>query len=113
MVYLLPYSHNIILRGFVVRTKNASWKIRESPSEGVRNVSRGPKASNFHLSASSIKATQGGNVITFSDGKTIGATMKSFVGDGRNSAIDSLQIKLGDTTTAIDKMWLLEWYVLA
>jgi len=76
-------------------------------------MSRGPKASNFHLSASSIKATQGGNVITFSDGKTIGATMKSFVGDGRNSAIESLQIKLGDTTTAFDKMWLLEWYVLA
>ena len=30
-----------------------------------------------------------------------------------DSAMDSLQITLGDTTTVIDKMWLLERYVLA
>jgi hypothetical protein len=66
---------------------------------------------NFHLSALSIKATRGGNDIPFRDGKTIG-TMQSLVGDGMNSAMDSLQIKLGDTKTAIDKMWLLERYVL-
>jgi len=74
-------------------------------------ASGAPKASNFHLSKLLIKATQGGNDITFSDDKTIG-TMQSLVGDGMNSAMDSLQIKLGDTTTTIDKMWLLERYVL-
>lgn len=75
-------------------------------------ASGGPKASKFHLSALSIKATQGGNDITFGDGKAIGTTMQSLVEDGMNSAMDSLQIKLGDTTTVIDKMWLLERYVL-
>jgi hypothetical protein len=74
-------------------------------------ASGAPKAANFRLSALSIKATQGGNDITFKDGKTIG-TMQSLVGDDIDSAMDSLQIKLGDTKTVIDKMWLLERYVL-
>ena len=74
-------------------------------------VSGDPTASNFHLSVLSIKATQGGNDITFKDDKKIG-TMQSLVGDGMDSAMDSLQIKLGDTKTVIDKMWLLERYVL-
>jgi hypothetical protein len=39
--------------------------------------------------------------------------MQSLVGDGMDSAMDNLQITLGDTNTVIDKMWLLERYVLA
>lgn len=63
------------------------------------------------LSASSITATQGGNEIPFTDGQTIGS-MKSFVAKDVGAAMDSLQIKIGDVKTAIDKMWLLERYVL-
>ena len=63
------------------------------------------------LSAASFTATQGGNAITFTDGPMAG-TMKSFVAKDVGSAMDSLQIKIGDTKTAIDKMWLLERYTL-
>ena len=63
------------------------------------------------LSASSITATQGGDDITFTDGQTIGS-MKSFVAKDVGAAMDSLAIKIGDVKTAIDKMWLLERYVL-
>lgn len=63
------------------------------------------------LSASSITATQGGNDIPFTNGQTIG-TMKSFVAKDVDSAMDSLLIKIQDTKTTIDKMWLLERYVL-
>ncbi len=63
------------------------------------------------ISASSIIATQGGNEIAFTDGQTIGS-MKSFVAKDVGVAMDILQIKIGDTKTAIDKMWLLERYVL-
>lgn len=63
------------------------------------------------ISASSITATQGGNEIAFTDGQTIGS-MKSFVAKDVGAAMDSLQIKIGDIKTAIDKMWLLERYVL-
>ncbi len=70
------------------------------------------------LLASSITATQGGNAITFTDGPPLGngaaspVTMKSFVAKDVSSAMDSLQIKIQDTKTVIDKMWLLERYVL-
>lgn len=60
--------------------------------------------------ASSI--TQGGNDIALRPGGETVRTMKSFIGDGMNSALDSLKIKIGDTTTTIDKMWLVERYVL-
>jgi len=63
------------------------------------------------ISASSITATQGGNDIAFTDGQTIGS-MKSFVAKDVGAAMDSLQIKIGDTKTVIDKFWLLERYVL-
>jgi hypothetical protein len=63
------------------------------------------------LSASAITATQGGNDIPFTDGAEIG-TMKSFVAKDVKAAMDSLQIKIKDTTTTIEKMWLLERYVL-
>jgi hypothetical protein len=63
------------------------------------------------LSASSIAATQGGNDIAFSDAKTMG-TMKSFVARDVDCPMDSLQIKIDDPKAAIEKMWLLERYVL-
>jgi hypothetical protein len=58
-----------------------------------------------------IAATQGGVDITFTPGKTVG-TMKSFVANDVDLAVDSLLIKIQDTKTTIDKMWLLERYVL-
>lgn len=63
------------------------------------------------LSAASITATQGGVDITFADdGQSIG-TMKSFVAKV-SAAMDSLQIKFQDTNTTIEKIWLVERYVL-
>jgi hypothetical protein len=56
-------------------------------------------------------ATQGGNDVPFTDGQTIGS-MKSFVAKDVGAAMDGLTIKIKDTKTAIDKMWLLERYVL-
>jgi hypothetical protein len=63
------------------------------------------------LSAASITAMQGGIAIPFGDAPAIG-TMKSFVADGMDSVINTLEIKIKDTATVIDKMWLLERYVL-
>jgi hypothetical protein len=63
------------------------------------------------ISASSITATQGGKDIPFTNGPTIG-TMQSLVAKVVDAAMDSLQIKLHDTQTTIDKMWLLERYIL-
>jgi len=64
------------------------------------------------LSAAAFTATQGGNDITFTDGPAVGS-MKSFVAKGAGSAMDDLEIHIADTKTAIDKIWLLERYVLA
>ena len=63
------------------------------------------------LSASSITATQGGNDITFTDGQMIGS-MKSFSAKDVGASMDRLQIKITDTKTVIDKMWLSERYIL-
>jgi hypothetical protein len=63
------------------------------------------------LSVASISANQGGTDITFTDGPTVG-TMKTFVAKDVYAAMDGLQIKIKDTTTVIDKMWLLQRYVL-
>jgi hypothetical protein len=69
------------------------------------------------LNASSITGMQGGNEITFTEGQTLGnglprpAGMKSFVAHV-DSAMDSLQLTIHDTNTAIEKMWLVERYVL-
>lgn len=63
------------------------------------------------LPLASIAATQGGIDIPFSTGQTVG-TMKTLVAREINAAMDGLQIKIQDTTTEIDKMWLLERYVL-
>ena len=65
------------------------------------------------ISVSSIAATQGGVDITLLPGKTAG-TMKSFVNNGVDDApMGDLQIKIPDTKTVINKMWLLVRYVLA
>jgi len=64
------------------------------------------------LSVAAFTATQGGNDITFTDGPAVGS-MKSFVAKDVGSAMDELEIHIADTKTAIDKMWLLERYVLA
>jgi len=63
------------------------------------------------IPASSIAATQGGVDITFTSGKTVG-TMKSFVANDVEAPIGDLTIKIQDTKTLIDKMWLVERYVL-
>jgi hypothetical protein len=63
------------------------------------------------IPAASITATQGGVDITFTPGKTVG-TMKSFVANDVEAPIGDLKIKIQDTKTVIDKMWLVERYVL-
>jgi Tc toxin complex TcA C-terminal TcB-binding domain/Neuraminidase-like domain len=63
------------------------------------------------IPASSIAATQGGVDITFTPGTTVG-TMKSFVANDVEASIGDLKIKIQDTKTVIDKMWLVERYVL-
>jgi Tc toxin complex TcA C-terminal TcB-binding domain len=62
--------------------------------------------------SASITATQGGSEeISFTGGQTVG-TMKLLVSN-EEAPMGDLQIKIADTKTAIDKMWLLERYVLA
>jgi hypothetical protein len=63
------------------------------------------------LPQSSIAATQGGIDITFTAGKTVG-TLRSFVANDIDAPMGDLQIKVKDTKTLIDKMWLMERYVL-
>ncbi|WP_211450788.1 neuraminidase-like domain-containing protein [Collimonas antrihumi] len=64
------------------------------------------------IPAASIVATQGGIDITFLAGKSIGS-MRSFVANDVEVPLGDLQIKIHDTTTVIDKMLLLQRYVLA
>jgi len=66
------------------------------------------------LTAAAFTATQGGNDITFADGPPLGTpgTMKCFVAKDVDSAMDSVQIKIADTKTSVEKMWLLERYIL-
>jgi hypothetical protein len=59
----------------------------------------------------SIAATQGGVDLTFTLGKTV-KTMNLFVANGVDAPMGDLQIKIPDAETVIDKMWLLERYVL-
>ena len=58
----------------------------------------------------SITAKQGGNPISFGPGKTVGS-MKSLVSSDE-APMGDVEITIHDITTAIDKMWLLERYVL-
>jgi hypothetical protein len=60
--------------------------------------------------SASITATQGGNNLLFGPGKTVG-TMKSFVSNDE-APMSNLQINIQGRETVIDKMWLLERYVL-
>jgi hypothetical protein len=66
------------------------------------------------LTAAAFTATQDGNDITFTDGPPLGTPgeMKCFVAKDVDAAMDSVQIRIADTKTPIDKMWLLERYVL-
>ena len=50
--------------------------------------------------------------MTLGPGKTV-RTMKSFVESDVEAPMGDLKIKIPDTKTAIDKMWLVERYVLA
>ena len=61
---------------------------------------------------SSIAATQGGVDITSAFVKTVG-TMQLFVRNGVDAPMGGLQVTIHDTKTVIDKMWLVERYVLA
>jgi len=65
------------------------------------------------LPGSAIAVTQGGIDITFTAtaGKTVG-TLRSFVANDVDVPMGDLEIKIKDTTTAIEKMLLLERYVL-
>jgi hypothetical protein len=63
------------------------------------------------LEASSLTATQGGNEITFTEGPATGG-MKAFAAKDVGSAMDDLKLTIADTTTQIDKLWLLERYTL-
>lgn len=58
-----------------------------------------------------ISGMQGGNNISFGPGKPVGA-MKSFVSNDE-APMGNLKIIIHDTTTVIEKMWLLERYVLS
>ena len=66
------------------------------------------------LTATAFTATQDGNDITFTDGPPLGpeVAMKCFVAKDVDAAMDSVQIRIGDTKAPIDRMWLLERYVL-
>jgi hypothetical protein len=70
-----------------------------------------PGAPELTLSAGAIIATQGGAAIQFRDSDKVG-TMKSFVGRNVDAAMDKLEIRIPLATPAIDKMWLLERYIL-
>jgi hypothetical protein len=59
----------------------------------------------------SIAATQSGVDVTFTPGKTVG-TMRSLVANDADAPMGDLKIKIQDTKTVIDKLWLLERYIL-
>jgi len=61
---------------------------------------------------SSIAATQSRIDIPFQLGKIMG-TMSSFVANDVDAALRNLQLKIHDTKTVINQMWLLERCVLA
>jgi hypothetical protein len=61
----------------------------------------------------SIAATQGGVDIPFKLGEKVGTTMSSLVANDFEAPMGDLKIKIQDTKTVIDKMLLLERYVLA
>jgi hypothetical protein len=63
------------------------------------------------ISIPSISARQGGVDITLAPGKTVG-TMKTFVANDVEAPMGDFQFKIQDTKTEIDKMWLMERYVL-
>ena len=65
----------------------------------------------FPLSA--IVATQGGVDIPFKLGEKVGTTMSSFVVNDVEAPMGELKIIIQDTKTVIDKMWLVERYVLS
>jgi hypothetical protein len=60
----------------------------------------------------SFAVTQGGVNIPIKAGVTVGA-MRSFVANDVDAPMGDLKIKIQDTKTVIDKMWLVERYVLA
>jgi hypothetical protein len=59
----------------------------------------------------SIAAIQSAVEVTFTPGKTVG-TMRSLVANDADAPMGDLKIKIQDTKTVIDKMWLLERYIL-
>jgi hypothetical protein len=60
----------------------------------------------------SFAVTQGGVDIPIKAGATVG-TMRSFVANDVDAPMGDLKIKIQDTETVIDKMWLVDRYVLA
>ena len=64
------------------------------------------------ISAPSIAITQSGVDVTLLPGKSAGS-MKLFVKDVADAPMGNLKITIQDTKTVIDKMWLVERYVLS
>jgi hypothetical protein len=66
------------------------------------------------LSSAAFTISQNGNDISFADGPLLDATttMKSFVASGVDAAMNSLQLKITDTNTPIEKIWLVQRYTL-
>jgi hypothetical protein len=67
------------------------------------------------LPASAFTVTQDGTAILFADGPPLGAgaSMKCFVAKDIDVAMNSLQLTIADTKTAVEKMWLLHRYTIA
>jgi hypothetical protein len=59
-----------------------------------------------------IAVTHGGFDVTFTPGKSAG-TLSSFVANDVDAPMGDLIVKIQDTKAVIDKMWLVERYVLA
>jgi hypothetical protein len=80
-----------------------SGSIRDAQGKKVPTV--------FQLSA--IAATQSGIPIPFKLGEKVGTTLSSFVANDAEAPMGNLKIQIQDMKTEIDKMWLVERYVLA
>jgi hypothetical protein len=67
--------------------------------------------SKFSAESSPTATVSVTNQISFTDSPAAG-TVKTFAAKHVGSAMDGLQLIIADTTTPIDKLWLLERYTL-
>ncbi len=64
------------------------------------------------LASGSLSLIQGGNEVPLGDGSLPVGAMKSFVAEGQSVPMISWQVKIADTKTAIDQLWLVVRYAL-